>query len=262
MAAAKKNEQQQMIVLVVLVFVLGFVFKDKIFGKASTNKANVRGGSGAPPPGAPAVPGGAADAGPSAPTVTPAQIPVLTPEIKRKIKERKGSSIDFYAKEKLESGANPFISYTVDVDALERARDLSPGPTASSAKSKKKVAFTRKLTFWGAFLPGPDEPKRVIIEVGGDPQPWTGAVGEMIDGTPYRVDKLANGDLEVILVNPTNPSEKPVHLLFEGSKDDPSRARQSNKDVDDLFGARAPADPASPAADPAGGGSLEPAFDR
>lgn len=258
--AAKKGQQQQIIILVVLGLILTFVFKDKIFGKASTSKSNVRGGAGAPPPGAPGAPfPGGQDAGPAAPTVTPNMIPVLTPEIKRKIKERKGAQDSAYSKEKLESGINPFIPYSFDVDAWERSREANPGPSAAVSRGKKRVAFTRKLTFWGAFLPGNDEPKRVIIEVGGDPQPWTGAIGEMVEGTPYRVDKLTNGDLDVVLVNPTNPNEKPVTLPFEGSKDDPARSRgPDSKDIDKLFGPDSPAGKG----DAAGGGSLEPAFDR
>lgn len=263
--AAKNDTTQKIAVLAVVLVILGIVFKDKIFGRATTRTSNQRGGAGAPPPGAP-IPiagGGPVDAAPPAPTVTPGMIPVLTPEIKRKITLRKGRQDSAYSKEKLESGVNPFIPYSVDVDALERARDTGPAATSSAGRKKGKVVFSRKLTFWGAFLPGPDEPKRVIIEVGGDPQPWTGAVGEMVEGTPYKVEKLVNGDLEVILLNPTNPNEKPVHLIFEGSKDDPSRGRGPSKDVDNLFKDGGPdGGTPPPAADPAGGGSLEPAFDR
>ena len=262
MAAKKKdNTQQQIVVLVVVFLVLGIVFRERIFGKPQTATANQRGGAGAPLPGG-GLPGTVAqDTGPAAPTLTPAMIPVLSPEIKRKCKERKSSEDLVYSKEKLESGANPFIPYTVDVDALERNREANPGASsAPSARNKKKAVFSRKLTFWGAFLPGPDEAKRVIIEVGGDPQPWTGAVGEMVEGTPYRVDKLLNGDLEVVLTNPTNDKEKPVHLFFEGSKDDPNRPRGTDKSEDDLFGGKAPAG-GEPGAAPASG-SLDPAFDR
>ena len=258
MAANADEQKKQIAVVVVVAVILLFVFKGVIF-KSKTGKDNVRGDGGG------AVAGGGGGPGEqplAAPAVTPTMIPMLTPEINKKIKERKGSSDAAYSKEKLEVGINPFIPLGVDTDKLDAQAAAAPtgGPTGSG---RKKQSFGKKLTFWGAFMPGPEEPKRVIIEVGGDPQPWTGTVGETIDGTPFKVDSLINGDQEVVLVNPTNPQEKPVHLQFEGSKDD-TGGRSNDKDVDELFGGGGAAGGKKPegAKAPAGKSSLEPAFDR
>lgn len=254
---SQDDKNKQIAVVIVVVLVLGFVFKSKLF-PAKTGKDNVRGGGGvAAAPGAPA--GGDAGAGgPGAPAVTPSMIPTLSPEIKRKIKDRR-SFVEQYSKEKLEAGTNPFVQLGVNVDDESKTNS---GPGAGFVKKKGgKVVFSKKLTFWGAFLPGPDEPKRVIIEVQGDPQPWTGQVGEMIEGTPYRVEALTNGDLNVVLKNPTNPNDKTVTLVFEGSKDGEGGGRgsgSSDKEVDELFGGKTAAEPAAKG----GKGSLEPAFDR
>src|SRR5687767_13463653 len=143
MAAAKsKDEQQkQILALIVLVLVLGFVFRDKIFGKKKTTTANVRGGAGTPVAGGGAAPGAQADAGSGAPTVTPAMIPVLSPEVVRKINNRRVAVGQIYPEGKLSSGINPFIPYSVDTDKPVTG---DVGRTTQTRKGKKAV-FARKM---------------------------------------------------------------------------------------------------------------------
>jgi len=261
MAAKKDNQAQLLAVLMVLLVILGIVFKDRVFKPKSrsqnTTRQTTQGGS---------APGGSSEGGGGTQiSVTPDMIPQLSPEIKRKIKEKRGTDATIYPKEKLEAGINPFIPYDKDPEELDRKRDRDDGSgSAHSSKKKKVPVFSKRLIFWGAFSPGQDEAKRAIVEVVGDAQPWTGVVGEMIEGTPYRLAKIGDGDLFVELENPSNRKDL-VRLRFEGLKEEPGRDKgaSTQKEIDSLFGPRKKEeDGGSSSAPTASPRDISPAFDR
>lgn len=258
--ADKKDEQIKAVVaVVVIVASLGFAFNSMRGKSKSVNTS--RGGEAVGGPGGP----GGGEGGGSNVSVTPASIPQLSPEIKRKIKERVGSVSTQYPKEKLENGVNPFIPYTVDMDAVKRHEE-DVGANGATGKTRRR-AFDRRMIFWGAFSPSTDEPKRVIIEVVGEPQPWTGQIGEIVDATPYRVKGLLDNDTRVELENPSNEKEPHVFLSFEGLKDETGKVKGAGTtgpaEKGDPF-ATGQADSGAPAAKSAKarGRAPEPAYEK
>jgi hypothetical protein len=234
-AGAKKDDTVKIAVLVVVIAIgaVGFMRSMKPKSRAvNTTRpgAGAEGGPGGAPGGAP---GGGAEGGASAITVTPASIPQLTPEIKQKIKSRITSEAYTYPMSRLEQGQNPFIPFNA---VLPSAEEPGPGTGGPNPPGPRGPKWNRKMLFWGAFSPGPDESRRVIVEVVDDPQPWTGTAGETIDGTPYRVKSIAENGKSVKLEHVSNPKEAPVVLRFEGDRDETGKFNAEEGSGGGLFG--------------------------
>lgn len=122
----------------------------------------------------------------SPPNFTVSSIPRLTPEAKKRVKERLQTPTPEYDGKKVRSGVNPFAPLPPRADRPPPAAGVPPvtppprqGPT--------------KLTFWGVLRTGPGEPLRAIVDYDDAPRCWIGAVGEGVEGTGYRLIGLDPG---------------------------------------------------------------------
>lgn len=254
MAAEKKEDNtKQLAGVLAVILLLGVGFKMRSAPKSKKIDSTRAGAASEPAAGA-AAGGGGGDPSFSQPTETAQSIPELSPEIRRKLEGKKGRSAVLYSKEKLEGGINPFIPLSVTAADLDRKSSAAAASGPRGAQ-RKKLVFTGKMIFWGAFSAGPDDPKRAIIEVVGQPQPWTGAEGEAVEGTPYVLHQIMEGDRAVKLINPTSQNDPPVIIPFKDEAGRPTKGAPGtgSAGAPGLFRDAAPG---------AAAGGAEPLYDR
>ncbi len=274
----KKKEQErikiQLAILGVMMVLVVIVNREKIFGKKGTKTKGRRGTSvasatrtpGAPPP----APGGAA-AGPvvaNRPSLSPAQIPRLTPEVVTKLRaKQQGRNIDtnFVDFQQLEDTVDPFSDF--EHDAEQRAIRLSQGnrrapavPSGSGrtlASANPRGAIPRSLLGYRTYgVLSLDGQRQAIVKQNGRIVPYHLKSGAPLPGAEGGFVVHLGGDNRVWVEDPnaqdgesrffelgsstpTAVAQVPRHLLGARGEDDTgdqgSRTQPVAVFLDDIF---------------------------
>jgi hypothetical protein len=147
------------------------------------------------------------------PTLSPSAIPPLTEAVRERITGRRAPLS--LADASPAAGPNPFLPLNVRRPIRKKAPEVRASPTQSELPAPKG-----DVAFWGAYRPSPEEPKQAIIAVRASANPWSGPIGSMITGTPYRLVKIGNKDRTAYLLDTRSPSRPPLVLPYEGLREE------------------------------------------
>jgi len=152
-------------------------------------------------------------------TIRPEQIPELSQEVRNKLLNKGIEGQGLYPEARLAEGFNPFLPFEVNETEIV-------GPIVGKSTEKKVTrTFNRKITFYGAFTTGDET--RAIIEIEEDPIPQTRLEGELIEGTPYYLQKISPDGKTIHLSNPRSPDDSP-EIPVVGSDSNVGRTGQAS----------------------------------